>query len=87
MTTREPGMTITCQQVVEVITDYLEDVMDSDLRIEFESHMALCPGCVEYLAQMRMTIQAVGRVPVETLSADAQSELLTAFRDLHPAQA
>ena len=82
----EPGMTITCQQVVEVITDYLEDVMDPDLRSEFESHLALCPGCAEYLAQMRQTIHTLGYVPVTSLSPQAQAELLKAFRDLHPHQ-
>jgi anti-sigma factor RsiW len=86
MTANDLGMTITCQQVVEVITDYLEDVIDPNLRREFEAHLALCPGCDEYLTQMRMTITALGHVPVETLSPEAQSELLTVFRDLFPAQ-
>jgi anti-sigma factor RsiW len=80
----EPGMTITCQQVVEVITDYLEDVMDPDLRSEFDSHLTLCPGCAEYLAQMRQTIHALGYVPETSLSPQAQAELLEAFHDLYP---
>ena len=79
-------MTITCLQVVEVITDYLEEALDPDLRSEFEAHLALCPGCDEYLAQMRQTIRALGHVPVETLPCDAQSELVTTFRDLFPAK-
>ena len=84
MTARERGLTITCQQVVDVITDYLEGAMEPDLREEFDAHLALCPGCAEYLTQMRTTIQAVGHVPAETLPAHAQSELLDAFRDLFP---
>lgn len=79
-------MTITCLQVVEVITDYLEGALDPELRSEFEAHLALCPGCDEYLAQMRQTIRALGHVPVETLPSDAQSELVTTFRDLFPAK-
>jgi anti-sigma factor RsiW len=86
MSAKVPGMTITCQQVVEVITDYLEDDVDPDLRTEFEAHLALCPGCAEYLAQMRLTIDALGHVPVETLSPEAQSELLSAFRQMFPAK-
>jgi len=86
MSANEPGMTITCQQVVELITDYLDDAIDPDLRHELEAHLALCPGCDEYLNQMRMTIQALGHVPVESLSTEAQSQLLAAFRDLFPAQ-
>ena len=86
MTANEPGMTITCEQVVEVISDYLEDALDPGLRAEFEAHLALCPGCDEYLAQMRLTIRALGHVPMETLPPDAQSELVTTFRDLFPAK-
>ena len=86
MTANGPGMTITCEQVVEVITDYLEDTLDPDLRSEFEAHLAFCPGCDEYLAQMRQTITMLGHVPVETLPPDAQSELVTTFRDLFPAK-
>ncbi len=84
MTARQQGMTITCQEVVDAITDYLEGAMNPDLRAEFEAHLALCPGCAEYLAQMRTTIQAIGHVPVETLPAHAQSELLDTFRELFP---
>lgn len=82
MTAPELGMTITCQEVVDVITDYLEGAMEPGLREEFEAHLALCPGCAQYLAQMRTTIKALGHVPAETLPADAQSELLDTFRDL-----
>lgn len=84
MTARQPGMTITCQQVVDAITDYLEGAMEPDLREEFEAHLALCPGCAEYVTQMRTTIQTIGHVPAETLPAHAQSELLDTFRDLFP---
>ena len=86
MTANELSMTITCQQVVEVITDYLEGVIDPELRAQFEAHLELCPGCAEYLAQMRLSIRALGHVPVETVAPDTRSELLTAFRDLFPAQ-
>ena len=53
-------------------------------RTELEAHLALCPGCDAYLAQMRQTIDALGHVPVETLSAQAQQDLVAAFRHLHP---
>jgi anti-sigma factor RsiW len=86
MTAKVPGMTITCQQVVAVITDYLEDDISPEARTEFEAHLALCPGCDEYLAQMRLTIDALGHVPVETLSPDAQSDLLSTFRNMFPVE-
>ena len=76
----EPGMTIRCQEVVELITDYLEGQLDGPTRTELEAHLPLCEGCDEYLRQMRATIQALGHVPLERLSETAQADLLAAFR-------
>ena len=77
----EPGMTIRCQEVVELITDYLEGQLDETTRTELEAHLPLCEGCDEYLRQMRATIQALGHVPLDSLSETAQADLLAAFRD------
>ena len=77
-----PGLTISCEEVVELVTEYLEGVLDSDTAAEVEAHLGLCQGCNLYVDQMRATIQALGRVPVESLSEDAQAELVRAFRDL-----
>jgi anti-sigma factor RsiW len=74
-------MTIRCQEVVEVITDYLEGELDEATRIELEAHLTLCEGCAEYLRQMRTTIQALGHVPLDSLSDTAKADLLAAFRD------
>jgi anti-sigma factor RsiW len=74
-------MTIRCQEVVEVITDYLEDQLDEATRTELEAHFTLCEGCAEYLRQMRTTIQALGHVPLDSLSDTAKADLLAAFRD------
>jgi anti-sigma factor RsiW len=79
---RTPGLTVQCQQVVELVTDYLEGALDPDMTAEVEAHLQLCDGCDIYVEQMRATIRALGTVPVETLSETAQSELLQAFRDL-----
>ena len=79
---RTPGLTVSCQEIVELVTDYLEGVLDPDMATEVEAHLQLCDGCDIYIEQMRATIRALGTVPVETLSETAQSELLRAFRDL-----
>jgi anti-sigma factor RsiW len=79
-----PGLTITCTEIVEVVTDYLEGQVDDALRAEIEAHLALCPGCDNYLEQMRETIRVMGRVPVESLSDAARDDLLAAFRTFHP---
>jgi anti-sigma factor RsiW len=76
---------LTCQQVVEMITDYLEDVLDPGQRLAVEAHLASCPGCQVYLDQMRTTIQILGRVPMERLSAQARADLTRAFRHFRPA--
>jgi anti-sigma factor RsiW len=77
-----PGLTISCQEVVELVTDYLEGVLDSDTAAEVEAHLGLCEGCNIYVQQMRETIHALGRVPVDSLSEAAQADLVRAFRDL-----
>ena len=75
-----PGMTISCQEVVEIVTDYLEDALDDATTTELEAHLALCPHCHVYLEQMRRTIDELGHVPVDSLSDQAQADLLAAFR-------
>jgi anti-sigma factor RsiW len=79
-----PGAAISCQEVVELVTDYLEGELDDETRADLEAHLGLCPGCDTYFAQMRRTIDQLGHVPVETLSSRAQDELLAAFRTVHP---
>jgi anti-sigma factor RsiW len=79
-----PGLSVDCDEVVELVTGYLEGVLDTATRTEVEAHLALCPGCEEYLRQMRATIDALGHVPPETLSVGARSALLQAFRHRAP---
>jgi anti-sigma factor RsiW len=79
---RTPGMTLHCQEIVELVTDYLEGVLDPDMAAEVEAHLELCDGCDIYVEQMRATIRALGKVPVSTLSEAAQAELTRAFRDV-----
>jgi anti-sigma factor RsiW len=80
---RTPGLTVKCQEIVELVTDYLEGALNPDMTAEVMAHLQLCDGCDIYVEQVRATIRALGTVPVETLSETAQAELLRAFRDLH----
>jgi len=70
-----------CRELVELITDYLEDQLSPVDRARFEAHLADCEACRTYLEQFRQTIRVLGRLPEESLSAEARSTLLTAFRD------
>lgn len=69
-----------CQELVELVTEYLEEALaPADLR-RFEEHIAGCDACVEYLRQFRETIRMVGEITPEDLSPEAEAELLTVFR-------
>ena len=83
-TSPEPGLSITCQEVVELVTDYLEGTLDAAQTAEIEAHLGLCAGCARYLEQIRATIRVLGRVPVETLSDEARDDLLRAFAARSP---
>jgi len=71
---------LTCKQMVELVTDYLEDALSSELRARFHRHLTGCPPCVVYVEQMRQTIAALGRLPEETISEGALNELTDHFR-------
>jgi anti-sigma factor RsiW len=76
----DPSEHMACQELVEVITDYLEGTLPPPDRARFEAHLALCDPCVVYLEQMRETIGVVGRVPLDALSAPVREGLIEAFR-------
>ncbi len=71
---------LACQELVEIITDYLEGTLPERDRMRFDAHLMTCPGCREYVEEMRITLQLTGRVTVESISSTARDELLRAFR-------
>jgi anti-sigma factor RsiW len=71
---------LSCQELVELVTDYFEGALPADEHARFEEHAERCQGCGVYLEQMRTTIRLLGRLPVDEVSADAERELLAAFR-------
>jgi predicted anti-sigma-YlaC factor YlaD len=73
---------MTCQQLVELVTDYLEGRLTGADLERFEGHLGECPPCGVYLDQMRLTLQSLGRIPVETIAPEARTELLHAFAEL-----
>jgi anti-sigma factor RsiW len=70
-----------CQELVELVTDYLEEALSASERARFEAHLAGCSGCRTYLEQMRQTVSSVGRLSEESIQADVKERLLEAFRD------
>ena len=71
---------ITCREVAELITGYLEGFLPADETALFEQHLNFCEGCVSYVAQMRGTIAATGRIAEEDIAVEERDRLLTAFR-------
>lgn len=78
---------ITCQELVELVTAYLEGELSRADRRRFEAHIGACPHCSAYVEQMRATLAEVGRIPFGTLSPDAERELLAAFPGWHEGRA
>ena len=73
---------LTCAQMVELVTAYLEQRLpDVDLET-FEEHLVFCDGCSTYLDQMRATIAAAGELRSEDIPAGLRQRLLETFREL-----
>jgi anti-sigma factor RsiW len=72
---------MTCRQVVELMTAYLEGNLPASERTRFEEHIAGCDGCRAYLAQLQTTREVVGRTANEPMPASVERELIEAFRN------
>jgi anti-sigma factor RsiW len=71
---------LVCQRAVELVTDYLEGALGRADRRRFEAHLADCPHCTEYLAQMRATIALTGTITPADLTPDMRAEFVTLYR-------
>jgi anti-sigma factor RsiW len=71
---------LSCRELVELVTDYLEGALSEEERMRFEQHISGCDGCKVYLEQMRQTIELLGRLLAPALAPEAERELLEAFR-------
>jgi anti-sigma factor RsiW len=70
-----------CKELVETITAYLDQTLADIDRQRLENHLAECPHCTEYVAQMRETIARLGTIDETSLSPGTREQLLNAFRD------
>jgi anti-sigma factor RsiW len=77
----DPGQHITCQEVVELVTDYLEAALPPDEVALLEQHLNFCEGCVWYVDQMRATVETVGRAGGPDVPDETRQRLLAVFRD------
>ena len=71
---------LSCRELVELVTDYVEGALDRRTRSRFERHISGCPHCTAYLEQIRETIRLTGMLREDQLEPQAREELLAAFR-------
>jgi anti-sigma factor RsiW len=72
---------LTCHDVIELLSSYIEDALSDGDRRRVDEHLALCDGCATYLEQMRETIRLTGMVTEEQVPEQDKTALLAAFRD------
>ena len=71
---------ISCREVVEIVTAYLDDALDADSRARFEAHLELCGPCAEYVEQIRATSRLAAVAVAELEVRPDREALLKAFR-------
>jgi anti-sigma factor RsiW len=71
---------LSCRELVELVTDYLEGALPPEEHARFEEHIERCNGCRVYLEQIRQTVAALGHLPEDALSRESERVLLDAFR-------
>ena len=72
---------ISCQEVVELVTEYLEHALPSEEASLFEQHLNFCDGCLVYVEQVRMTVATAGRLHEDEIPEETRQQLLAAFQD------
>lgn len=72
---------LTCKELVELVTDYLEGALTDEARQQVENHLTGCSGCRNYLEQMRITIRMTGQLSEANLLPQQRDDLLQIFRD------
>jgi predicted anti-sigma-YlaC factor YlaD len=72
---------LTCKELVELITDYLEAALPRADALRFEEHLAICPGCRNYLDQMRTTVSTLGALREDSIPPKVKENLMQIFRN------
>ena len=72
---------MTCKELIELVTDYLDGTLPEEVRWQMDQHLSGCDGCTNYLDQMRQTIRLTGHVHEENMTPVQREDLLRLFRD------
>jgi anti-sigma factor RsiW len=76
-----PENELTCQELVEIVSDYLDGALPEADRERFDAHLETCEGCRRYLDQMRTTIRVAGTLSEDDLDPGSRDQLLQLFRE------
>ena len=72
---------LSCQEVVELVTDYLEQALLPETESQFEEHIAKCPGCNTFLEQVQQTIMMLRKLSEQEAFPETKQDLLEIFRN------
>jgi anti-sigma factor RsiW len=70
-----------CNELVELVTAFLDDALDPETRARVEAHLADCEGCANYVQQFRQTVRTVGKISDDELDPAFRNRLLDAFKN------
>ena len=70
--TRAQKAAMTCQQVADLIRDYLAEELNPEIAAAFQEHLRRCPDCVAFINTYKKTTQAVESLRYEEIPADMQ---------------
>jgi len=70
---------LVCREVVELVTAYLDDALEPAQRAALERHLAVCPHCTEYFAQIKLVRAAAGRVTSTDIAPQAKQDLMALY--------
>jgi anti-sigma factor RsiW len=76
-----------CNELVELVTAYLDGVLDPETHARFDTHLAHCDGCENYLQQFRATVRTLGKLSDDDLEPAYRNKLLDTFRDFRAGNA
>jgi anti-sigma factor RsiW len=72
---------ISCREVVEIVTDYLDGALSAEDRARMEEHLTACPPCATYVEQIRTTGRLAAAAEADLEQRPDRDALLTAFRE------
>ncbi len=74
---------LVCQELVELVSDYLSHTLPASERARFEQHLETCPPCTSYLAQMKATLALAGELGAAPPTEHVEQQLASLFRRWH----